>query len=533
MACCQYLKKIDMKKIIIGLAFCASMFATVSCHDEVEDDFLNPEMTTTPSIPKFFSYMLDNSRVRAEYWNIRTFLLPQPALYTQSVSFMNSDRRFQQQISYLDDYWRDYYTPTAGGVVSHMREIEKAYTAMSDEEKAKYEVFLQAARVVYLDQTAQMVDLWGDIPFSEAGSINAVGEVIRPKFDTDEEIYEAVLSGLEAAADYFASASLDGLTQGSFQKQDILLQGSLDKWRRYANSLRLRALMRISFKDANRAQTEVMEMLNSPADFPLVDADAFNVLLHPLSNYQDNMRNAVVEVSAHAAPQFLLEEVLKPANDPRIRVLFDKNTTTEGVFNADYYAMPTDAASSVQEENLGKRNYAILDSTTFLTNNKFPGIVITSSEVNFLKAEAFERWGDTGAAQAAYEKGVADAVKFSFYLHNLAPGPKDEPLDDDELSDMLSTSVVEYTGTSDEKLQKIWIQKWVSFGFIQSVQGWSELRRTKYPELSFLPDNSTPEFLLPPSRLVYPPNEKTFNEVNYAKVAAQDTPSGKIFWDVK
>jgi hypothetical protein len=471
--------------------------------------------------------MIDNSRVRAEYWNIRTFLVMHPGVYTQSVSFINTTRRYQQQPSYLDDYWRDYFTPTAGGVVSHLREVEKEYATLSESEKVNAEVYLQAARVLFYDQTAQMVDMWGDIPFSEAGSINLTGQIILPKFDKAEEIYATVLTGLEEAAEYFENTSLNPIVASSFTKQDILLQGDLSKWRRYANSLRLRALMRISFQNEVKAQTDVMEMLNNPASFPLVDAKAYDILLHPLTTYTDNMRSAVMELSSHLAPEYLMDGVLKPANDPRIRVLFDKSVATD-----DYTAMPTNIASAVQEENIGNGMYATLDAATFLTNNKFPGIVITSSEVNFLKAEAFQRWGSPSDAATAYESGVTDAVNFTFYLNELGGGAEGA-VTGSEIGDLLAVAPVAYTGTSEEKLAKIWTQKWLSLGFMQSVQSWSELRRTKYPALIFTPDNSTSGYELPASRLVYPPNEKTYNAENYAKVASTDVATAKIFWDVK
>jgi hypothetical protein len=170
-------------------------------------------------------------------------------------------------------------------------------------------------------------------------------------------------------------------------------------------------------------------------------------------------------------------------------------------------------------------------------NTKFPGIVMTSYEVNFIKAEAFERWGNTADAEAAYKKGVEDAVRFSFYLNTVgatASGtPPEASVTGTEITDMLATPSVEYAGTSDEKLVKIWTQKWVSFGFIQSIQSWSDVRRTKYPQLTFTNDPTSIGFELPGSRLVYPPNEKTYNAENYAKVAAQDVATTKVFWDVQ
>jgi hypothetical protein len=535
----------NTKKIVTGFGVVAVWVATVltSCQDRLEEQYINPEKTTEASIGKFFTTMLDNRRVRADYWNIRTFLLVHPAVYTNTVSYTNVNNRYQQQLNYLDDFWKDYYTPNyydqnrptggAGGVMAHMREIEKQYAALSDEEKQRADIFVHAASIVFYDQTAQMVDLFGDIPFSEAGKLNLTGELVAPKFDSSEEIYRALLEGLEESAAYFANTTPDAQIAAGFSAQDILLKGSLDKWRRYANSIRLRLLMHISFQNEGKAQADVMEMLNAPGSFPLVDETAHNVLLAPLTNYTDNMRNAVTELTSHIAPEFLLDQVLKPANDPRIRVLYDKNVNADKVYNADYYSMPADIPSSEQEDNIADGRYAILDSTTFLYNTAFPGIVITSSEVNFLKAEAFERWGSTADAKTAYDKAVTHAVDFTFYLNTLGANfretdaePVVTPL---ELTNLLNSATVNYAGTKEEKFSKIGTQKWLSLGFMQSTETWTEFRRTGYPALTFVPDGS----VLPPNRLMYPGTEKVYNATNFEAVASKDTPATKIFWDVK
>jgi hypothetical protein len=324
------------------------------------------------------------------------------------------------------------------------------------------------------------------------------------------------------------------------------MQGDLKGWRRYANSLRLRALMRISYVDENKAKTDVMKMLNAPTDYPLVEVITKekneNILLKPQITYNDNLNSALTELSSHLAPEFLLDGVLKPSNDPRIRFLFDKNSTKiddnpkHDIWNATYNVIPTNAPSATQEDGISKGKYAVLDSITFLTNKSVPGIVFTTHEVGYLKAEAYERWGNTAAAETEYKKAVDASVRFVYYLHLLGVGNgklKEEVLTDDEITNFLADVNVAYTGTQTDKLQKIWLQKWISFGFLQSIQNWAEVRRTKYPVLNFSVDNTGGDYSLPGSRLVYPPNEKTYNSVNYAKVAGDDTPNNKIFWDVK
>jgi hypothetical protein len=529
----------NMKKIYAGISAAIMIVACLtSCQDRLEEEYLNPEKTTEASIDKFFTKMLDNRRVRADYWNIRTFLVMHPGVYTNIISYTNSPRRYQQQLSYLNDFWKDYYTPNGDGVagiVAHMREIEKQYNTLDAEGKAKADVFLEAARIVYIDQTSQMVDLWGDIPFSEAGTLNLTGKTDAPKFDDAEEVYSKMIDALEASATYFRNATVDPLVASSFAKQDLLLQGNVDKWERYANSIRLRLLMRISFQNENKAEAEIMEMLNAPATYPLVDDASQNILLAPILTYTDFMRNAVTELTSHIAPEFLVDDVLKPSGDPRIRVLFDKNVSG-GVQNADYFSMPATATATEQETNIAAGKYAVLDSTTFLFNTKFPGIIITSAEVNFIKAEAYERWGSTTEAKIAYDKAVTDAVNFAFYLNQLGAtfrGVEAEPaVTPTEISDLLNSATVTYAGTTDEKLQKIWTQKWVSFGFMQSIQSWAEVRRTNYPQLTFVPDNGTAGSEMPPARLLYPDSEKVYNAENYQEVQASDTRDTKIFWDI-
>jgi hypothetical protein len=527
-----------MKKLNIIIAL--TLFALVGCKDKLEELYVDPSKTTTPSIEKFFTRMLDNGRVRPNYWEIRTFALPHTAKYAQNAAFINGTKMYQQQLSYLQNRWDDYYTSSdnGGGIVAQYREIEKTYAALTDAQKQDAEVFLQAARVIYFDETSEMVDLWGDIPFSEAGSLNLTNEIKYPKFDDSKEIYNTVLTGLKEAADYFATATVSSVTQTTFKKQDILLGGDIEKWKRYTNSLRLRLLMRISFADEPKAKAEITSILADPSTYPLVDDAKYNVLLKPLDNYTDDLHSALGDLSAQFAPSYLLDQVMKPANDPRIPVMFDKyGQTINEVFvpNADYTGLPATLNASEQEENSSKGKYAIFDSATFINNSKIPGIVITAAEVHFLKVEAFERWG-LGDAATEYSAGIKESIKFYYYLNSISSFAGRSPLaapSDLVIDAFIANPQIAYSGTKDEKLAKIWTQKWVDFGFLQSPQSWSEVRRTKYPALTFLEDSSTPSDKLPPSRLLYPETERSQNSKNYQAVAAKDNVTTRIFWDVK
>ncbi len=517
------------------------LVSSVACQDELRDRYQSPNSEIIPSIGEFFTTMLNNDRVRPSYWEISTFVNWHVGVYTQSVGYLNSQSMYQQNESYIQNRWDDYYRPgsTGSGVMANFREIEKAYDKLSDAEKKEAEVFVQAARVVLYDQTSQMVDLWGDIPFSEAGSLNGSEKIIYPKFDSAEEIYATITEDLKSVSDYFSNLDLSPSAQTQFSKQDILLSGDSDKWQRYTNSLRLRLLMRLSFVQEEKSKEEVLELLSNESQYPLLNLVAYtpgvdDILLEPLATYSSDLHDAFLDWTNYPAPFYALEEVLKPANDLRIPVLYDKyGTTNNGIFtpNSEFSALPLPLTSTEQQNNL--EQYAILDSATFLFNTKLPGILFTVSEVNFLKAEAYERWGG-GDAQQEYLNGIRNSILFYFYLNGLntiTRIPLTAPTNV-EIDNFLSNAVsIQYTGSAQEKLNKIGMQKWIHFGFLQSIQSWSEVRRTGYPQLVFHP-SSRVGFETPPERLTYPGIEKAFNE-NYKAVAARDFRSTMIFWDVE
>ncbi|MCJ8209256.1 SusD/RagB family nutrient-binding outer membrane lipoprotein [Mucilaginibacter sp. RS28] len=512
-----------------------------SCKKSIDDKFNNPEKTSTVSIPYMFTAMLNNDRVRPSYWNYRTFVLTATAEYAQTDYLPTSNTVYQPNDGYMGNRWEDFYHPTGNGSgpMALYKVMEGVYNKMSADDKKTNDVIMNAARVTLYDQASQMVDCWGDIPFSEASSLETSASVQNGKFDDQKALYKTFIDGLDAANTYFASAQLSTLAANSFTKQDILLGGSVDKWRRYTNSIRLRLLMRMSFYDENTAKTEVTKMLSNPTQYPLIDGGSVgsyspsssDVLLTPLTNYTNSLQSALTEGGSFYAPDYMLNKVMNPSNDPRIPVVYDKyGQTINNTFvpNATYRAMPIDLPAAQQESDATK--YAIVDSVTFLTNSKLPGIVITAPEVNFLKAEAFERWGG-GDAKAAYETAVTQSVYFYYYLNSLGTGTK-PVLNTASIAPFLSSSVVAYTGAQTDKLAKIWTQKWVHFGFMQGTQAWAEYRRTKYPQLTFPSTGKLSGYTTPPNRLTYPSIERGFNS-HYADVRAKDTRDAKIFWDVK
>ncbi|WP_245952684.1 SusD/RagB family nutrient-binding outer membrane lipoprotein [Pedobacter cryoconitis] len=532
-----------MKKLIINISFVlVAMTSIVGCKKDIAAKYNDPEKAQNASLAGLFTAMLNNDRVAAKYWNVRTFLSQMPGVYAQTAYFSNGNTTYQQSDSYSQNYWDDFYATggNGSGSMAQYRNMEVKYNTLPEAEKITQNTIMQAAKVVLIEQAAKMVDLWGDIPYSETGSLETSSTIKPAKFDDQKELYTSFIKDLATAGAYFKANT----TNKDFGKADILLKGDMNKWARYANSLRLRLLMRISKVDEATARTAVLEMLNNSAAFPLADGDnngSYNpgisdILLQPLTNSTSDLRAAFTEGSWYAT-DYMLNTVMVTANDPRIPVIYDKYGRTVKIDNKDvfipnktYKAMPVTFTSTDQESKFP--DYAVLDSATFLFNQKLPGIVITASEVNLLKAEAYERWGSTGNAKTAYETALRQSVTFYYFLNNLNQGgyvnlPAPAPT---VVDSWINSSTASYTGSATEKLANIYIQKWAHFGVLQATEAWSEYRRTGYPVLTFPADGKLSGFETPPTRLVYPALEKTLNSANYQAVQAKDTRKTKIFW---
>lgn len=531
-----------MKKILIYTSILLLLTVSFSaCKKTIDKDYLNPELSTKPIISGFFTAMLNSDRVRPAYWNLRTFFFPQVSVYAQTTSFDNINTAYQSIDGYLGNYWSDFYYPSGNGSgpMALYRSMQAAYNSLSASDKAIQEVYLQAGKVVLDERAAKMIDMWGDIPFSQAGNLETASTVKNPVFDDEKTLYYSLISDLDAAATYFGSAKLAGNVQSAFSKSDILLKGNLIQWQAYANSVRLRLLMRISNSDEATAKAAVTTMLSNPTAYPLIDGSnsgSYNpatadVLLQPLTTTTSStLYSALTEIDSYWATDYKLNKLMIPANDPRIPVIYDKyGHTVNGVFipNKTYRAMPVTYTTAQQDT--AYYNYSIVDSTTFLNNVKMPGIVITASEVNFLKAEAYERWS-LGDAATAYNTALAQSVTFYYYLNNIGGGTVTPPSATD-ITTFLANPNVSYTGSSTQKLALIYNQKWLHFGFLQSDEAWAEYRRTKYPQLTF-PTETLVGYENPSTRLLYPTVETAYN-TNYSSVKGKDTRNTKIFWDVK
>jgi len=531
-----------MKRILISAASLILLAGSFSsCKKTIEADYLNPETTTTGSMSKLLTGMFLNPRIHPSYYDFATFVLPTTAAFSQLTAMSPGAQMYVPSINYNQSRWNHYYSgsmPTdpnqapdynydGPGILSSYREMQTTYAALSPTEQAKQYVFLQCAKVILYDQTAQMIDLWGDIPFFKAGSLNTASRSVdNAPFDNATALYDTLITGLKDLNSYFDTAKIATETQASLTKQDILLGGSISAWRRYTNSLRLRLLMRISYQDETTAKTEVTTMLGDPTTYPLITSNAQNVTLKMSGlNLKSDLQGAL-KLSPYA-PAYLLDTLMVNNNDPRTAVLWDSAQGTA------YKGFPSNGTVS-DYEAVGV--YATYDTVTFMYNYNVPGVLFTAAEVSFLTAEANERWGaGSTPAATAYAAGIHQSTDFYYSINQTAnlssgswastPSPAASAVD-------AYIANVAYTGTTAQKLAAIATQNWINFFILQAGQAWAEVRRTGYPALHFA-TASFGDAPQPPTRLLYPPNEQLYNPTNYAAVSAKDTRTAKVFWQTK
>src|SRR5690606_10197428 len=204
--------------------------------------------------------------------------------------------------------------------------------------------------------------------------------------------------------------------------------------------------------------------------------------------------------------------------------------------NGVYVGLDPLLAGNSQQALVNDGEIAYYNRSTFSENQFFPGVLISASEVNFIKAEYYLRSGNDAQAKAAYEEGIRQSIDFYYTIrensNSSVSGSPALPTEQ-EITNLLASAPVNWNGATSqgEKIRLIGMQKWLHFNIVQPYQNWAEVRRLNVPQLSFWVDNSSTQ-TQPPVRWRIPGEELTYNEANYDAVRSNDNLTTKIFWDV-
>ncbi len=370
-----------------------------------------------------------------------------------------------------------------------------------------------------------LTDIYGDIPYSEAVGAKS-NNINFPKYDRQEDIYKGILADLTLANELLSPANeaISG---------DILYYGDIMKWKKFANSLKLRCLLRISDRQDPSAQMQAI--VSDPVTYPLFSGNADQAALQYLNELNNEFPRYRGTFGESASENMV--NILKGLNDPRLFVFAQPTPATDGSANPEYVGVP----NGIPDEstfNGGTANQSlpgllwapINSSPEFANPTAAQALLMTYGELQFILAEAAERgFITTGSAETYYMQGIQS--QFDYYASRIPDNfvfPK--ATDVQPPAEYFTQDAVAYTGTQDEKLDKIYLQKWLAL-FNCGFEGWSEWRRTGVPVIT--PGPNSLGYV--PVRFLYPHSEQNANRANYeAAVAIQgpDNTQTHVWWDV-
>jgi len=336
-----------------------------------------------------------------------------------------------------------------------------------------------------------LVTTFGNIPYTEALDINKP----FPKYDDAKTIYNDLLSRLDADI-----ASLKTSAE-SFGGADIIYDGNVAKWKKFANSLKLKMGMTIADADNAKAKTVVESAVAGGVFTSSADNAEFDYLGAP-----PNTNPIWVDLVQSGRKDFVaastIVDAMKTRNDPRMD---------------DYFTVDASGGYSGGKPGVSS-NYATFSKPDeAITAPDFPALLLDYSEVEFLLAEAVERGYNVGGTVADhYNKAVTASI---LYWGGTAA----------EATAYLAQPSVSYASALGNYKEKIGTQKWIAL-YNRGWDEWIEWRRLDYPQLQRAADATT----VIPRRYPYPVNEQNVNRINFEEAATAiggDDVSTKLWFD--
>lgn len=390
---------------------------------------------------------------------------------------------------------------------------------------------LAAARIWRAFVFHRITDAYGDIPYTDAGK-GSTEKIYKPKYDKQVDIYKDMLKELDEAATSFNTA------KPTFSSADLMYNGDIPKWKKFAYSLMLRLGMRLTKIDPALAETWVKKAI--AGGVIINDSDLASIKF--VEGAQITNRNPIAQALVdydYGTPQAVdnrlggklsktLVDYLKNTKDPRLNALSVTWVSRSGVLVAD-------TTSSIQQGmqngvfDAMPANFGTLSEPNPQTLLKYdaPMLMFTSGESNLLLAEAALRGWHTGDATTLYNAGVRSGMA-QWALFGAAGAIATNRVDA-----YLRLNPFKTAGTFDEKLEQISRQKWVALSFVDEFEVFANWRRTGYPVLvpSKYPGNLTGGTI--PRRMVIGTNEQNSNNANFQAAGgiAVNILTGRVWWD--
>jgi len=383
--------------------------------------------------------------------------------------------------------------------------IENAAMAQS---KPFYE---GVARVMKALVFQQLVDNYDDVPYSEAFHGT---DIISPKYDKGSDIYDSIVNEINKGTELLMRS--DAIAAPS---TDVVFDGDAEQWVKFANTLKLRILVRLSqvSSRASFIQTEIGKITANGMGFLEEDAGAqpgfannagqqnplygFFVTLTGLptsGGSADYWRGAKYSIN-----------FLQANADPRLGRLYSQGSGN------DYQGTALGSQSNPTSVAAAGVGVGILKSVSQ------PAILISAAESHFLQAEAALRgWlGNAATVTEEYKAGVQASFDY------LGAGDASEYTSQ---SGNKNTNIAA-AATFNEKLAVIIRQKWIAMNGVTPLEAWDDYRRLHLPADLALSVSPYTQGKIP-TRLQYPNSEYQTNAANVQAEGTIDSQASKVFW---
>jgi len=422
----------------------------------------------------------NNFKLWAQYWTETT--------YTDEANYDLINRNIP------DNVFRVFYT----GVLKDLREAKKliAEEATTTNEGAVAKANkLQIAEIIEIYVWQRLVDIYGNIPYSEALDIDAT---LNPSYEDAFTIYKDLFSRLDEA---MGALDQDG---ESFGHADVVYGGDVAAWYKFANALKVR--MAVTIADADNAYASSMfNKANDKAFSSNADNAEVRYDNAPLASTNPLYQSLVASGRNDYVAANTIVDYMNELNDPRRAAYFDNYGSLPQYIGGEY--------------GYTSAFYSYSHVGVSMHQPTFPGTLLSYVELEWYRAEAASRgWG--GDAKTHYD----NAIRASFDWWGVAG-----------VNDYLAKPEVDFDQAvvaEGSELNAIAKQAYIGL-YERGFEAWTTLRRLDYPEMN-VPENALTADGLTPRRFTYPVNEQTLNEDNYYEAASAiggDAMETKLFWD--
>ncbi|MDI9357948.1 MAG: SusD/RagB family nutrient-binding outer membrane lipoprotein [Phycisphaerales bacterium] len=389
----------------------------------------------------------------------------------------------------------------------------------------------------------RLTDLYGDIPFSQAGQ-GFLNGIVYPKYDRQRDIYMTILNNLQTAATSL-NASMPLL--GDISSNN----GVVTQWKQTAYSLMLRVAMRMIRVDPTNAIRWASIAEDSLGGASANLGNGFYITgtsQYFNANYAVLASPAGAYLFSYSSPYLKLSDVyiglLKSFKDPRIFIwptLRDASGNESIYDSADQKGLSVSDATAYSVDQLAtfsQVRFALLTPTS-------PTFCISPAQTFFLLAELEERKTGTGTGRNFFKSGLTAAINqansFGVSINTYLPPGSNVQAYVDSIGNMVYNS----QGNLDSNVKLINQEYWLNTLF-DGIEAFSNWRRTRnstssnngYPALYVSTVSGSAQLTggTIPSRLKYPISERTVNTQNYnvavGNLVGGDNLTSRVWWDV-